>query len=548
MTETGSSDRSRRAEAGPPAGVRTAKPGYGPGTLLIALAVLTLLHAVALSSSRLLPFTDLPNHLAAATIVRHHGEFGNEFSRYFDVDLFPKPNVLHLVWSSMAVFPSAEAATRAWYFLYALLLPLSTLLLIRSLGGAAWAALLSLLVMYSYSVSWGFTPYTMAIPLVVLSAWASAGMAMRGGLRYTVMSVFLLLLLFFTHALAAQFAMLVHVIFMLSARERRAASRIAGCLTILPAAAMLLAWWLFGRSFWFGPSTTGHIKDYYSNVYLPSLPAKWKLLYIDNYSTLGGTAGVIFGVAVSAVIVAAALIPALYRRGRAGSGAAAAGAPGGRAAAPGGRADAPGGRRYALILLALSLACFLFLPKDLPGQAILAQRFSVFVFLSLAVLAGVMWKGRRAALVSTAVAAACLVHLIVWWSGFRAFNRENEGFTPDFLPEPWKGRVLAGLIYDYTWRGRPAYIHFPGYYITWKKGIATTSLIGYRFGAVRRRAPLAVLPAYLEWTGRSGRYDGRYAELDYILMRGALPRGREYEIEGFAPMRSAGKWHLLKKD
>jgi len=208
----------------------------------------------------------------------------------------------------------------------------------------------------------------------------------------------------------------------------------------------------------------------------------------------------------------------------------------------------PAGSRYAILLLTVSLACYALLPRDLPGQAILAQRFSVLVLISLVILAAVLWKDRKPRFVPAVVTLVCAAHLAMWWSDFRAFNRENEGFRPDFLPAPWKGRILAGLVYDYKWRGMPAYIHFPGYYITWKKGIATTSLIGYRFGAVRRKAPLAVLPAYLEWTGKTGRYDGRYSNLDYILMRGALPRGREYEIEGFSPLRSAGKWHLLKKD
>jgi hypothetical protein len=142
----------------------------------------------------------------------------------------------------------------------------------------------------------------------------------------------------------------------------------------------------------------------------------------------------------------------------------------------------------------------------------------------------------------------CIAHLVLWWSNFNAFNRENEGFTPEFFPDQWKGKILSGMIYDYTWRGRPAYIHYPGYYITWKKGIATTSIVGYRFGAVRRKAKLPVFPAYLEWIGRFQKYDGRYSDLDYLIVRGAVPAGREDEIAGFEPLRSAGEWRLLKNN
>jgi len=148
--------------------------GSSKKLFLAVFAALVILHAFALSSSRLLPFTDLPNHLAASTIVRHYGEFGTEFTKYFSVDLFPKPNVLYIAFCSAKIFPSVETASRVWYLLYALLLPLSVLMLIRRLGGALWTSVLSLLLLYSYPVCWGFTGYMMAIPLVLLSTWASA--------------------------------------------------------------------------------------------------------------------------------------------------------------------------------------------------------------------------------------------------------------------------------------------------------------------------------------------------------------------------------------
>lgn len=514
--------------------------GSSKKIFLAAFAVLVILHAFAVSGSRLLPFTDLPNHLAASTIARHYGEFGNEFAKYYSVDLFPKPNVLHIVFSSLKIFPSAEAATRTWYFLYVILLPLSALLLTRRLGGTIWPAALSMLLLYSYAVCWGFAGYTIAIPLVLLSVWASAGMAMRSGPKYTAASIALLLLLFFAHALAAIFAIVLHVVFMVSAKGTRPLRKAMNCLAAVPAIAMLAVWWLFGRSFWFGQSTSEHLARYYSNEFFSSFPGRWKILFIDNYSVLNGTTGEIVGAAFTLVILAAAITPLFLKR---------------KTEESEGSGARPEGTRYALLFLAVSLTCYLFLPKDLPGQTILAQRFSVFVLLSLTVFAGIAWKNvdftRRSPginVVRAVTTAICLAHLILWWSNFGAFNRENESFTPEFFPDHWKGKILSGLIYDFRWNGRPAYIHYPGYYITWKKGIATTSVIGYRFGAVRRKAELPVLPAYLEWTGMSGQYDGRYSSLDYLLVRGAVPAGRESDTDGFEPLRTAGKWRLLKNN
>ena len=496
--------------------------------ILAVFAVLVILNAFAVSSSRLLPFTDLPNHLAASTIVRHSGEFGNEFAKYFSVDLFPKPNVLHITFCSIKIFPSVEAANRVWYFLYVLLLPLSVLLLTRRLGGALWTAALSLLLLYSYSVCWGFAGYTMAIPLVLLSAYASAGMAMRSGPLCAAASAVLLLLIFFAHALAALFAIAVHLIFISFARDTKPLRRAASFTTVLPAAAMLIVWWFFGRSFWLGQSTSEHLSEYYSGEFFTAFPDRWKILFLDNYNLFSGNTGVFAGIVFTLVIIAAALIPLLHRRKR--------------------DAAEPEGKRFAILLLILSLVCYTLLPKDLPGQAILAQRFSVFVLLSLVVLAGVLWKGRRPGLLPAVAAVVCIVHLTLWWSNFKSFNRENEGFTPDFLPDPAKGRILSGMIFDYKWRGKPVYIHYPGYYITWKKGIATTSVIGYRFGAVRRKAPLAVLPAYLEWIGKFQRYDGRYSELTHMLLRSDVPAVFKNETQGFVTIRSSGMWHLLKND
>ena len=503
-------------------------PGSPKRFFLAVFAALIIFHAIAVSSSRLLPFTDLPNHLASSAIARHYGEAGNEFSRYYSVDLFPRPNVLHIVFCSLKVFPSVETANRAWYFLYALLLPLSALLLTRRLGGVLWPSVFSLLLLYNYSVTWGFSGYTMAVPLVLLSAWASAGMAMKGGARLAAASVFLLLLTFFAHALAALFAIALHLAFMAGSGNARPARKAARCLAALPALAMLAAWWLYGRSFWFGQSTSDHLAGYYSGAFFTTFANRWKLLFIDNYTLFDGAAGIIVGTAFSLAIIAAALIPLVSKRR--------------------GRSAETGGMRYALILLALSLACYLFLPKGIPGQEILSQRFSVFVLLSLTVVAGVAWKDRAVRLIPAAAVAVCVVHLFLWWNNFHLFNRENECFTPAFFPDSGKGKILSGMIYDYRWRGRPSYIHYPGYYITWKKGIATTGVVGYRFGAVRRKASLAVLPHYLEWIGRDGRYDGRYDHLEYLLVRGKAPAGRESETEGFVPVRSAGKWLILKNN
>ena len=134
-------------------------------------------------------------------------------------------------------------------------------------------------------------------------------------------------------------------------------------------------------------------------------------------------------------------------------------------------------------------------------------------------------------------------HFALWAQYFAAFNAENRGFDAAFLRAETPGR-LGGLVYDHTFRGRPLYIHFPAYYTVWERGIATAKFADYRFGAVRR-APGNDLPPYLEWVGKLGGYDGRYAGMDLLLTRGVVPDPRA--LAGFELVRDARKWSLFAR-
>jgi hypothetical protein len=209
------------------------------------------------------------------------------------------------------------------------------------------------------------------------------------------------------------------------------------------------------------------------------------------------------------------------------------------------RASAP----FALLLCALG--CFLLLPHEIPRQSILYQRFSVLTLLSLALLgataAGRGTEGARKGGARKARAIiftlAAIIHLSLWADNFTGFNRENDSFGPDLFPAEGGG-TLAGLVLDHTYRGRPSYIHFPCYYTVWRLGIATTKLVDYRFSNIRRRRGGGDLPAYLEWVGSSGGYDGRYAGLDLLLVRGEPLGATALAVKGRELLGDAGAWRL----
>lgn len=495
------------------------------------------LHVVLLLSARLYPFTDIPDHLAAATIVRHMGESSNPFAEYYRVDMFMKPNTFHVVFSSLAIFPSVEFATRIYFALYAALLPLSVLVAIRKLGGNPWFAFLSFLLLYNYNVSWGFVGFVFAIPLVIFfcTFFVLDARGVAGSPRI-IWAAAALAVLYFVHVLAALFCLLVLVLGAVvpprkalgepgaSPGRARAARALGGVvLAALPLVALIAAWWHSEARDYTGPGVFSFLRGYYGSAFVRTFAGRWSFPIRENYALFKGAAGY----AVAALFSLAIMAPAAALSFR--------------------RHPAPRGTRGAAVLpLALGAAlCYVLLPNELPQQAVLYERFSVFVLLAL-----VMYCGARAPVALRGAGAAALVavavlHYALWANYVFDFNRENAGFDRAFLRPAASGENLAGLIYDYRYRGRSIYIHFPSYYIVWERGVATANITEYRFGPVRR-AGVHGLPRYLDWVGKFDNYDGRYRDMDYILMRGTEPGAGGF-LGDFKVARTAGRWSLYER-
>ncbi len=181
--------------------------------------ILIGLHLLLICTQRLYPFTDLPNHLAAATISRYYDDPSNRFAEFYALDRFLKPNVFHQSFCGLPLFPSVEAANRAFLCLYVLLLPLSVLLVIKRMGGNRWFAFLSFLLLYNYNASWGFVGFIFALPLVLISLLVSTGFIERPTPLRGFASAGLLAALFFVHALAALFSVLLYIVCLFATRR-----------------------------------------------------------------------------------------------------------------------------------------------------------------------------------------------------------------------------------------------------------------------------------------------------------------------------------------
>jgi hypothetical protein len=481
----------------------------------VLFLALIALHLALMLSTRLYPFTDLPDHLAAAAIARHTGDPSSALAHCFRVDAFPKPNTFHLWFCSLPVFPSAEAANRALFALYVILFPLSALLALRKLGGDPRFALLSFLLVYNYSVSWGFVGFALAVPLAMLFCrffvFDERGVL---GARRAALAAAALLFLYFVHVLAALFCALL-VLLRLVSRRRDALRALPACAAaLLPLAILVFAWWRGASREYAGTGLAQFLGDYYRSSFAGAFLKRKSVFIFDNYHLLEGVGGYV----VAAFFSLGVVVPAAIAL----------------------RARARGGADGVLTFLAGASLCCLFLPNELPQQAVLYERFSVFLMIALILFAASRLPARLPRAAAGAFAALAVLHYLLWAQYFFAFNRENAGFDREFLRPDGGGKKLAGLVLDYTYRGRPTYIHFPSYYIVWEKEVATASLADFRFGAVRRGVNSIELPRYLEWVGKRGGYDGRYGRMDYLLLRGGgAPEGFELE-------RAVGKWALYR--
>jgi hypothetical protein len=485
----------------------------------IFLGVIAL-HLILILSTRLYPFTDIPNHLAAATIVRYIGEPSNRFADYFSVDTFMKPNTFHPIFCSLALFPSPEFGNRVYLALYAIMLPMSVYLIIRKLGGNPWFSLLSFLFLYNFNVSWGFVGFFFAIPLVLLFCYFFIfdARGVTGASRILWAAAFLVFL-YFVHLLAALFCLLL--LFLTPAadigRFFRAAPR--RLLVSLPLIVLIAGWWRGEMRGYPGPGILQFLSEYYRTAYIESFVHRKSILLFDNYHLSAGPRGYVIAMVFSLGIIVPAIILFFRDRIRAGKW----------------RFGIP------LPLVLGAFLCCLLLPNEIPRQSVLYERFSSLLLIALIVDAGTRTPARlhRAAVVG--IVAISLLHYALWAEYFIDFNKESAGFDRAFLRPSGEDSKLAGLVYDYAYRGRGVFIHFPSYYIVWEKGIATSRVAEYRFSSIRKTAGGRTIPRYIEWVGKGIAYDGRYRDLDYLLIRGGSAP------EGFALERTAGTWSLYAR-
>ena len=487
----------------------------------VVFLVFLLVHGFLLVTPAVYPFIDLPFHLTAATAMQQVATGEGPLATLFTYDLAWRPNVVHLLFVNLPIFPSIEFGNRVFYGLYALLLPLSLLFLVRCLRGDPAISLLGFLLLYNFNVHWGFAGYTLAIPLVLLFLGGLVLERRDGSRRRRGLLSLLLVGIFLTHALAALFASLLVLLFAAESlwRDRR----LDWWWVPLPMWAILLGWWIDGQELHAGP-TDFDLVAYYRDIMLSPSGLGYRLRSIVKSNLhLGPTAWRIPATIgfTAAMVAPLALCWRQFRTLPV-------------------RAEG----RYALLFFAAALGCVALLPPMLPGQWAVMQRFPVFLLLATITLGSTLeFRWTRAARIGTVVVLS--LHAALYVDYFLDFQRANRQFRPDIFDGVSQEDRVAAVIYETDFRDQPLYLHFGDYFTIWRGGESASAMAHFRFGVVRHRADRPALPRAPLWI-EGAKYDGRYSDLDYLLVHGAVPSDQMQFYSDFELVQDRAPWLLFR--
>ena len=501
------------------------------GNNLFALLFLLLigLHLFLMASVRMYPFLDTPNHLAIATICRYYGEPTNQFASYYTIDTFFKPNIFHLFFCGSPLFSSVEFANKVFYCLYIALFPLSMLLVIKKIGGNQWFSLLSFLFLYNINVLYGFNGIIIALPFVMFTFYCMLNYLNKQTVLSGITLAGLLVMLFFMHVLAALFALLIIGACSFLSDKKSFFSAVKTFMPAVPLIALIAIWWYRDSVQYHGTSLAGFLFKYYAGEYFKTLHLRGGFLIFDNFRLQEGIPGYALALLFSLFVIALFAL-AIYSYKRRPE-----------------KSEKNGHVKTVSTCLICSAAIFFLIPESLPGYSFLFERFSVFIFIFFILLGSILFSDRLKKAVPGAICIMCLIHFLLWADYFRDFDNENRMFNREFFSSISNDKRLAGLMYDYRFRGRSVYENFADYFVVWKQGITNTRVIDDRSFPIQRKASKEILPPDIEWSGKHDSYDGSYSSMDYILVRGELSPKAQHYLEDFKVSRQAGMWILYEK-
>jgi hypothetical protein len=489
------------------------------------LAIFLLVHAAAIIFFPLLPFIDLPNHLAEATIYKYVAESGNVLVEYYQPTPWFFPNTFHTVFCSL--FPNVETGNKIFHILCLVGIPGALFLIIKELEGNLWYGLLGVLFTYNYNLTYGFVGFAISIPVLIILFYLIVRDIRSDTLVLKVSISLLLVILFLMHAQNALLGLLLYGLLTVYAYRKSLWKIAVRGLTIpLPLVVLIFTWW-FARGSSQEESTTSYLFNYYSSAYFTEFLMRFRIVVFDNFQLREGMAGIIIATLLFLCVFIPLVWFKIWKNGD-------------------NKPFFSQQHVYALLFFGAVLGCYLLLPDKLPGQTPLFQRFSTIVMLSFIIWASLFFRGIQSVRLASFVVAIMVVYSSLWIEYMYSFNRLNQSFSKEFFSGIDNRSRMAGLIYNNKYRGRKVYIHFPNYFLVWNKGIAASKIIDYRFGVVRRVASESRLPFYNELIGDGYRPLNQYTDLEYLLVRGEAPVAPDVNLSGFLLAKQTGQWKLYR--
>jgi hypothetical protein len=473
----------------------------------------------------LLPFVDYPQHLGIAHIVHNYHAGADLYGADFQLVFFPKGHVLHTLFLHLASYcVPLEIAGKLLVSFYILLLPLSLLFYIRSLGGDRWVVFLVFIFVYNFCLMWGFIGFCLGCVIFLIIMGVLVRYNRLSGevpLAYTGAISLLLLLAFLAHAMIFFLSLIAFLVTLLVTHRRR----IAGYRHILAVVPAALFFVLSIRGAWQEEGGVWALAPFPAWMFQhPEEILRRIAEFPDNMSVrlpVHTLALLFFGVAALFIILRGREEKALVLDGE---------------------------NLIACAMIIVVASGYLFLPHGHRMTGFIGQRLAVVIpLLAIGPLSRVKVKGRGVVVCTGALLSLLLVTRL--WPVCARFNEDASPVRP-LLSRASKGKTIVGLYYRDSFRRVPefdSFLHFACYYQIWRDGLA-----GFIFPDINRwhvveRKKGSTRKTLNEWRASKSLFPEGWERYDYYLVCGFPPAKEEIHFSTMRLIGREGIWALYER-